>query len=56
MTDDERGWFGAPPRRVGWLPFRQLELRVSSLPPPTQLQLQLNQRLDSGWCGRSNSS
>lgn len=45
MTDDERGWFGAPPRQVGWLPFRQLELRVSSLPPPMQLQLQLNQHL-----------
>lgn len=31
-TDDERGWFGAPPGQVDWVPFRQLELRVSSLP------------------------
>lgn len=32
VTDDERGWFGAPPGQVDWVPFRQLELRVSSLP------------------------
>lgn len=50
-TDDERGMVWSSPR-AAWVPFRQLELRVSSLPPPTQLQLKPT--LDSGWDGKSN--
>ena len=50
VTDDERGWSGAPPSQVDWVAFRQLELRVSSLPPPTQLQLK--PMLDGGWYGQ----